>query len=120
MDFFLNFLFFQFSEIKNISTFEFILNSNNARVILKDSYLEYFEISRLLTILEKNLFRTSAVSNSVLTNSPFSDKFILSLVMILSENDGFIVFQKSLLSRISFSFKFAKYFFLDFFKSETQ
>ena len=32
---------------------------------MKDSYLEYFEISRLLTILEKNLFRTSAVSNSV-------------------------------------------------------
>ena len=33
MDFFLDFLFFEFSEIKNISTFEFILNSNNARVI---------------------------------------------------------------------------------------
>ena len=85
---------------------------------IKVSYLEYFEIPRLLTKLEKNLFkRTSAVSYSVLTNSPFSDKF--NLVMILSENDGFITFQKSLLSRISFSFKFAKYFFLDFFKSET-
>ena len=87
---------------------------------MNDSYLEYFEISRLLTILEKNSFRTFSVSNSVLIFSPFSDKFILFLVMILSENDGFIVFQKSLLSRISFSFKFAKCFFLDFFKSETQ
>ena len=78
---------------------------------MKDSYLEYFEISRLLTILEKNLFRTSPVSSSVLTDSPFSDKFIPSLVVTLSDNDGFIVFQKSLLSRISFSLKFAKYFF---------
>ena len=69
---------------------------------MKDSYLEFFEILRLLTILEKNLFRTSAVSNSVLTDSLFSDKIILSLIMILSENDGFIVFQKGLLSRISF------------------
>ena len=71
-------------------------------------------------MLEKNLFRTSAVSNSILTNSPYSDKFILSLVMILSENDGFMVFQKSFLSRISFSFQLTKYFFLDFFKSEMQ
>ena len=44
---------------------------------MKDWYLEYFEISRLLAILEKNLFRASAISNSVLTNSSFSDKFIL-------------------------------------------
>ena len=87
---------------------------------MMDSYLEYFEISRSLTILEKNLFRTSAFSNSVLTNYPFSDKFILSIVMTLPSNNGFIVFQKSLLSRISFSFKFAEYFFLDFFKSEAQ
>ena len=71
-------------------------------------------------MLEKNLFRTSAVSNSVLTDSPFSDKFILFLEMTLSDSDGFTVFQKRSLSRISFSFKFAKYFFLDFFKSETQ
>ena len=32
MDFFVNFFSFEFSEIKNISTFECILNSNNARV----------------------------------------------------------------------------------------
>ena len=57
---------------------------------MKDAYLEYFEISRLLVISEKNLFRTSAISNSVLTDSPFSDKFILSLVMTLPDNDGFI------------------------------
>ena len=135
MDFFLNFLFFQFSEIKNFSTFDLFwiaimlgwflyfkiaLRFWSSILSMKDSYLEYLEISRLLTISEKNLFRTSAVFNSVLTNSPFSDKFILSIVMTLSENDGFIFFQKSLLSRISFSFKSAKYFFLDFFKSETQ
>ena len=59
---------------------------------MKDLYLEYFEISRLLTILEKNLFRTSAVSNSVLTDFHFSDKFIVSLVMTLSGNTSFIVF----------------------------
>ena len=57
---------------------------------MKDAYLEYFEISRLLVISEKNLFRTSAISNSVLTDSPFSDKFILSFVMTLPVNDGFI------------------------------
>ena len=121
MDFFLNILFFEFSEIKSICTFEFILIAImlgwflNFKIALrvwssilsmKDSYLEYFEISRLLTILEKNLFRTSAVSNSVLTDSLFSDKIILSLIMILSENDGFIVFQKGLLSRIFFFFNY--------------
>ena len=34
--------------------------------------------------------------------------------MILSEN--YFIVQKRLSSRISFSFKFAKYFFLDFFQ----
>ena len=87
---------------------------------MKVSYLEYFEISRLLKILDNDLFRTSAVSNSVLIDSPFSDKFIISLVITVSDNDGFSVFQKSLLSGVSFSFKFAKYFFLDFIESETQ
>ena len=33
MDFFLNFLFLEFFEIKDIPNFEIILNSNNARVI---------------------------------------------------------------------------------------
>ena len=46
---------------------------------MKVSYLEYFRISRLLTILEETLLRTSAISNSVLRDPPFSDKFILSL-----------------------------------------
>ena len=86
---------------------------------MKDVYLQYFKLSRLLRILEKNFSRTSA-SNSLLTNSFFSDKFIQSLAMIIKKNDGFIVFQKYLLSRISFSFKFAEYLFLDFFESETQ
>ena len=60
---------------------------------MKDSYLKYFKISRLLTISEKNLFKTSAVSHSFLTDSFFSDKIIVSLVMTLSDNDGFIVLQ---------------------------
>ena len=85
MNFFLNFLFFKFSEIK-ISTFEFISNSNNKyfnilklpleldfNIVYERFVFEYFEISRLLTILETNLFTTS-VSNSVLTNSPFFRK----------------------------------------------
>ena len=53
-------------------------------------------------MLEKNLFRRSAVSNSVLTDSPFSGKIILSLVMTLSDIDVFMVFQKSLFSRYLF------------------
>ena len=50
---------------------------------MEDSYLQLFEISRLLTILQRSLFKNSAVSNSVLTDFPFSDKFILYLVMTL-------------------------------------
>ena len=79
MDFFLNFLFFEFSKVKSISTFKIILNNNNkvwsSLFYVKDSYLEYFETSRFCTILDKNLFRTSDVSKSVLTDSPFSNKF---------------------------------------------
>ena len=79
MDFFLNFLFFEFSKVKSISTFKIILNNNNkvwsSLFYVKDSYLEYIETSRFCTILDKNLFRTSDVSKSVLTDSPFSNKF---------------------------------------------
>ena len=60
---------------------------------MKDSYLEYFEISRLLAILEKNVFRTSAAFYSVLTNSPFSDKFILSLAMMVYLSSKKICYQ---------------------------
>ena len=73
-----------------------------------------------MTILEKNLFRTFAVSNSVLTNSPFLKQIYSISGMILSDSNSFIVFQKSLLSRMSFSFEFAKYLSLDFFNSERQ
>ena len=40
--------------------------------------------------------------------------------MTLSDNDGLIVFQQSWLPSIYFSFKFSKYFFLDFLKNETE
>ena len=47
MDFFLNFLFFEFSKVKSISTFKIIFNNNNkvwsSLFYVKDSYLEYFE-----------------------------------------------------------------------------
>ena len=43
---------------------------------MKDSYLKD---SRALIILEKDLFRTPAVSNSVLTDSPFFKQIILYL-----------------------------------------
>ena len=58
----------------------------------------YFRIIRFLITFPKKIFRVSAVSSSALTTSPFSIKCIQSLITILSENEGFIVFQKSLLS----------------------
>ena len=48
-----------------------ILKVRSSILPTKDSYLEYFETLRLLIILEKNLFREFAISNSVLTDSPF-------------------------------------------------
>ena len=44
---------------------KFALRVWSSILSMKDSFLKYFEILKLLTILEKNLFRTSAVSNSV-------------------------------------------------------
>ena len=48
---------------------------------------------RFLVMFEKNLFKIFAVSDSDLTISFFSTKFILSLGTDLSEIKGFIVFQ---------------------------
>ena len=49
-------------------------------------------MSRFFTMFEKNLFKISAASDSDLTISFFSIKFILSLETDLSEIKGFIVF----------------------------
>ena len=71
------------------------------------SILEYWEMLRFFTILPKNLFTTSVVPFSVFTISPFSLKLILSLTLNFSDNEGFIVFQKSLLSETFLSSKFS-------------
>ena len=42
-------------------------------------------------MLEKKLLKTSSVSNSVLKKLPFSDKYILSFAITISESDGFTV-----------------------------
>ena len=47
---------------QNTSIYKLILNSND-----DGSYSKKFDISTPLIILEKNLFRTSPVSNSILT-----------------------------------------------------
>ena len=66
-------------------------------LLTKVSPFEYLEISRFCTILEKKLFKTSAVSRSVFTSSLFSIKWISSLPATLSNRRGFTVFQNSLL-----------------------
>ena len=50
--------------------FKIALRVWSSIVSMKDVYLQYFKLSRLLRILEKNFSRTSA-SNSLLTNSFF-------------------------------------------------
>ena len=59
---------------------------------MKDSYLEYFEISRLLTISDKNLELLLFLIQFELILLIQTNLF---LVMTLSDYDGFIVFQKS-------------------------
>ena len=71
------------------------------------SILEYWEMLRFFTILPKKLFTTSVVPFSVFTISSFSLKLILSLTLNFSDNEGFIVFQKSLLSETFLSSKFS-------------
>ena len=69
---------------------------------------KYLEISRFCNILEKELFKTSAVSRSVVGSSLFSIKWISSLPATLSGRRGFTVFQNSLFKQdfrnISFLF----------------
>ena len=77
------FLYFRIALIMRFSTLS-----------IDGSYSLYFVIIRFLITFPKKLLKVSAVSNSVLTTSLFSVKYILSLVTILSENEGFIVFQR--------------------------
>ena len=51
---------------------------------MKDWYLEYFEISKLLTIL-KDVFRTSAACNSVLIDSHLSRRYQTMMVLLSSK-----------------------------------
>ena len=55
-------------------------------------------LTKKCLILEKKVFKTLVVSCSVGTTSPFSIWVILSVDTVLSERNGFIVFQKVLLS----------------------
>ena len=60
---------------------------------------EYWELLRFFTVLSKKLLKTSAVSFSVFTISPFSLTLILSLVLSFSDSEGFTVFQKKFVIR---------------------
>ena len=68
---------------------------------------EYWKMLRFFTILPKKLLKTSAVHFSVFTVSPFSIKLIVSVTLNFSYNEGFTVFQKSLLSETFVSSNFS-------------
>lgn len=55
--------------------FEITLKVWSSVLPVKDSYFKCFEISRLLKLLKMKLFMNSAVSNSVLRDSSFPNKF---------------------------------------------
>ena len=61
-------------------------------LLTKGSLFEYLEISRCCTILEKKLFKPSAVSRSAFTSSLFSIKWISSLPATILDRRGFTVF----------------------------
>ena len=79
-------------------------------LLTKGSPFEYLEISRFCTILEKKLFKTSAVFRSVFTSSLFSIKRIFPFPATLSDRRGFTVFQNRLLPTSDFSFRFSYLF----------
>ena len=86
----------------------------------KSSPTSYLGISRFLTILEKKLLRQFATSASSETKFSSSIKVIFSLDLVFSERKGLIVCQNFLLSVMSFSFRWANYFFFSFRNSETR
>ena len=60
--------------------------------------MEYSGRLTLLTILEKNLFRTPAISSSELTVSPPSINVIFALKRVLLEGNGLTILKNFLLS----------------------
>ena len=64
-------------------------------------------ILRFLTAFEKRIFKSSAFYSSCVLTVSSSTKAIFSFDLVLSENKGFTVLQNCLLSKISFTFKFA-------------
>ena len=62
------------------------------RIAFKNAYFMFSIKSVKRTFFEKNLLKVSIVSESDLTISSFSDKFILSLEIDLSEIKIFTVF----------------------------
>ena len=67
--------------------------------------MAYLGRLRLLTILEKKVFRTLAISLSELITSPPSINVIFALNGVLSERDGLTVLQNVLLSVTLFASK---------------
>ena len=89
-------------------------------LLARGSQLEYSPILRLLTVLEKKVFKTFAVLQSPLTISSLSINFMLFVDLTLSDKKGLIVFQNVLLSLIFFSLRFPKWSDLDILRSEKQ
>ena len=65
---------------------------------------------KILYNIKKKQKKTSAVPFSVFTISPFSLKLTLSLALNILDNEGFTVFQKSLLSETFLSSKLFWFF----------
>ena len=85
--------------------------------IVLDSLLTIYEfsfISKVDTAFLKKVFSVSATLSSFCINSSFSMSFIWDLRFVLSEKNGFIVFQKMLLSLTKDGLRLLKNSFLSF------
>ena len=69
-------------------------------LLAKGLQFEYPSIFRLLTILEKKVFKSSAVLSSSIIISSFSMNAVFKVDVILSDKKGLMVFQNVLLSLI--------------------
>ena len=82
------------------------------------SQLAYSAFLRLITLLEREVFRIWAVPKSLSTISPLSIKVSFSFGSILSGNDGLMVFQ-TVIFFVTF-FRQDYYNLLDFLARDTQ
>ena len=86
--------------------FRIALKGGSFTLFITGSKVEYCLISRFFNIFPKKIFKTS-VSKFVFKISLFSTKLMCSLTHDLSKSEGFITYQKSLLSDTCFSSKSA-------------